>query len=79
MAQEVDISGFVPAATFRRAVSFFPRELPRHSFQVTHYEADPDRDSEGNFRGHGYTGGWSLRVIPGCKALAFTAGAVKMR
>lgn len=77
VGHEVDISGVVPATSFQAAVSFFPRELPKRSFRVTHYEADPERDSEGNFRGHGYVGGWSLRVIPACKALTFTAGAVR--
>jgi hypothetical protein len=68
-------TGFVPMHGFAATVHFFPNRLPRAGFKVLHLEIDTPHDSEGSYRGHGFVGGWSLRAIPGCAAMAFQVSA----
>lgn len=70
------VKGVIPITSFKDTASFFTREVRNAGFKVLYSEADPPRDAEGSYRGHGYAGRWTLEHLPACsEAVAFAAFA----
>lgn len=70
------ITGAIPTGTLASTANELHTDLPKHGYTYETFEAEPPHDAEGEFRGHGYVGRWTLRSIQGCKgAVRFQAFA----
>jgi hypothetical protein len=66
--------GFVPSPSFKTTVDFFPAQIKAAGFKMLHLEVDSPNDSEGEYSGHGFVGGWALRSLcPGAMTLQISA------
>jgi len=72
----VVVNGFVPTKKFATSLTFFMSELPAAGFRIGDHDAEPPREGEGAYVGHGYIGRFKIHSIPGCtSALTFQASA----
>jgi len=72
----VQINGFVPSSGFVDTVLFFKNQVKAAGFKLLDSQADAPNDSEGTYLGHGHSGTWQLRSLPGCKdAMHFAASS----
>jgi len=66
--------GFVPAPMFNATVEFFPRQVRVAGFTLLHWDVVSPHVSEGQYIGHGFSGGWSLMSwCPGVMKIQISA------
>lgn len=72
------INGYVPSKNFNTTLQFFMKGLPAAGFRIGDHDAEPPREGEGEYIGHGFVGRFKIRSIAGCSgALTFQASSKK--
>jgi hypothetical protein len=63
------LQGFTPVHAFSPLLQAFLKALPKHGFTRRDSDAEPPREAEGQYFGHGYALNWKLHNIPKCSGV----------